>query len=51
MPAVVTELDDIVVVAAWLCVHDGREKRFRPLFFIHNQTTFEKPVATVLTKK
>lgn len=49
LPAVVIELDDVVLVAVFLCGHDGGEERIGKLLPIHHHATLEEPMAAVLT--
>ncbi len=49
LPAVIRELDNVVLVAVFLCSHDHLEKGAGFLCTIYHQPPLEKPMATVLT--
>lgn len=49
LPAVVAELDDVVLVAVLLSVHDETKKSLLLLLSIHHHPSPEEPVPTVLT--
>lgn len=49
VPAVVTEFDDIVLVAMALSVHDEAEESVVLLLSIYHRVSPEEPMAAVLT--
>lgn len=48
-PAVVIELNDVVIIAVFLSIHHHFEERVIVLCSIDHHATFEEPVTTVLT--
>lgn len=48
-PAVITELDDIVLIAVLLGAHDEAEQSVFLLLSVNHHPASEEPVATVLT--
>lgn len=50
-PAVITELNHVVLIAVLLCTHNEAEQGVLLLLSINHHFTPKEPVPTVLTKK
>ena len=51
LPAVIRELDSVVLVAVFLCVHDHLKEGLVALCPVHYHPSFEEPVTAVLAER
>ena len=51
LPAVIRELDSVVLVAVFLCVHDHLKEGLVALCPVHYHPSFEEPMTAVLAER